>query len=87
MKSYPDGGLCLVELKTGNMGMSKLGRTRKELVYYTRMLRALGYDEVTHFLYITPDYEIPEDLMINYFLKVTRGERQCGWGLNVALLC
>jgi hypothetical protein len=59
---HPDGGLCLVELKTGNMGMSKLGRTRKELVYYTRMLRALGYDEVTHFLYITPDYEIPEDL-------------------------
>ena len=55
------GGLVLVELKTGNMNMGKLGRTRKELVYYTRMLRLLGYDEVTHFLYITPDYEIPED--------------------------
>ncbi len=58
---HPDGGLILVELKTGNMGTSKLGRTRKELVYYTRLLRQLGYDEVTHFLYITPDYEIPED--------------------------
>lgn len=58
---HPDGGLILVELKTGNMGMGKLGRTRKELVYYTRLLRQLGYDEVTHFLYVTPDYEIPED--------------------------
>ncbi len=58
---HPDGGLILVELKTGNMGVAKLGRTRKELVYYTRLLRQLGYDEVTHFLYVTPDYEIPED--------------------------
>ena len=57
----PDGGLILVELKTGNMNMGKLGRTRKELVYYTRLLRKLGYDEVTHFLYLTPDYEIPDD--------------------------
>jgi len=55
------GGLILVELKTGNMNMGKLGRTRKELVYYARLLRMLGYDEVTHFLYITPDYEVPED--------------------------
>tara|TARA_R110002020_G_scaffold390629_1_gene601078 strand:+ start:2708 stop:3559 length:852 start_codon:yes stop_codon:yes gene_type:complete len=55
------GGLILAELKTGNMNMSKLGRTRKELVYYARLLRKLGYDEVTHFLYITPDYEVPED--------------------------
>lgn len=55
------GGLILVELKTGNMNMGKLGRTRKELVYYARLLRKLGYDEVTHFLYVTPDYEVPED--------------------------
>lgn len=55
------GGLILVELKTGKMNMGKLGRTRKELVYYARLLRLLGYDEVTHFLYITPDYEVPED--------------------------
>jgi len=49
--------LILVELKTGNMSMSKLSRTRKELVYYTRLLRKLDYDEVSHFLYISPDYE------------------------------
>ena len=55
------GDLILVELKTGNMSMSKLSRTRKELVYYTRLLRKLGYGDVSHFLYISPDYEIPED--------------------------
>ena len=55
------GDLILVELKTGNMGVAKLGRTRKELVYYTRLLRKLGYGDVSHFLYISPDYEIPED--------------------------
>jgi len=55
---HPDGGLILVELKTGNMNMGKLSRTRKELAFYLRLLSKLGYDEVTHFLYITPDYEI-----------------------------
>tara|TARA_R100000008_G_scaffold980_2_gene839 strand:+ start:18898 stop:19761 length:864 start_codon:yes stop_codon:yes gene_type:complete len=55
---HPDGGLILVELKTGNMNMGKLGRTRKELTFYRRMLKNLGYDEITHYLYITPDYEI-----------------------------
>jgi len=55
---HPDGGLILVELKTGNMNMGKLSRTRRELAFYLRMLSKLGYDEVTHFLYITPDFEI-----------------------------
>ena len=55
---HPNGGLILVELKTGNMNMGKLSRTRKELAFYLRMLSKLGYGEVTHFLYITPDYEI-----------------------------
>ena len=59
---HPDGGLILMELKTGKMNMGKLGRTRKELVYYSRLLSKLGYDEpITHFMYISPDYEIPED--------------------------
>ena len=45
--------------------MSKLGRTRKELVYYTRLLRKLDYEEVSHFLYISPDYEYDvEDKLI-----------------------
>lgn len=62
---HPNGGLILVELKTGNMNMGKLGRTRKELAFYLRLLSKLGYDEVTHFLYITPDYEInPSDKLL-----------------------
>ena len=61
LRDNESGGLILVELKPGNMGVSKLSRTRKELVYYTRLLRMLDYDKVTHFLYVCPDYEIPED--------------------------
>jgi hypothetical protein len=61
LKHPETGKLILVELKTGNMSMSKLGRTRKELVYYTRMLRKLDYEDVSHFLYISPDYEYDED--------------------------
>ena len=59
---HPDGGLILMELKTGKMNMGKLARTRKELVYYSRLLSTLGYDSpITHFMYISPDYEIPDD--------------------------
>lgn len=66
---HPQGGLILVELKTGKMNMGKLARTRKELVYYARLLRLLGYDEVTHFLYLTPDYKIEDEndkLLLEY---------------------
>ena len=53
---HPDGGLVIGELKTGNMGDSKLSKTRKELCFYMRMLKLMGIEgEVTHFLYITPD--------------------------------
>mgnify|MGYP001229828244 CR=1 FL=1 len=52
-------GLVIVELKTGKMNTGKLARTRKELIYYRRMLQLLEkYEEPTHFLYISPDYEI-----------------------------
>ncbi len=68
---HPQGGLILVELKTGKMNMGKLARTRKELVYYyTRLLKILGYDEITHFLYLTPDYEYIEgDKLLNEYKK------------------
>ena len=67
---HPQGGLILVELKTGKMNMGKLGRTRKELVYYARLLKQLGYDEITHFLYLTPDYEIVEgDKLLDEYKK------------------
>ena len=57
---HPDGGLILTELKTGGMNVSKLARTRKELVFYSRVLDLLDYEKVTHFLYIAPDYEVPD---------------------------
>jgi len=67
---HPQGGLILVELKTGKMNMGKLGRTRKELLYYSRMLKLLGYDEITHFLYLTPDYEMVEgDKLLGEYKK------------------
>jgi len=67
---HPQGGLILVELKTGKMNMGKLGRTRKELVYYSRLLKLLGYDEITHFLYLTPDYEVVEgDKLLDEYKK------------------
>lgn len=67
---HPQGGLIVVELKTGKMNMGKLGRTRKEMVFYSRMLKKMGYDEVTHFLYLTPDYEMVEgDKLLNEYKK------------------
>jgi hypothetical protein len=60
---HPDGGLILVELKTGNMNTGKLGRTRKELAFYRRVLSLhpdYKDEEITHFLYITPDYMVPD---------------------------
>jgi len=53
---HPDGGLCIYELKTGNMNDGKLSRTRRELCYYAHMLRLMGEKRpITHFAYIAPD--------------------------------
>ena len=52
---HPDGSLIIAELKTGEMGDSKLSRTRRELCYYNAILQANGMDEVKHFMYLTPD--------------------------------
>ena len=71
---HPQGGLILVELKTGKMNMGKLGRTRKELVYYARMLKLLGYDEITHFLYLCPDF-VQEEHDPNYALMPEKAKR------------
>ena len=59
-------GVVIVELKTGKMNVGKLGRTRKELIYYRRLLeigfsQSEHYEEPTHFLYLSPDYLPPED--------------------------
>ena len=54
---FDSGDIAIVELKTGKMNLGKLGRTRKELLYYRRMLCLMDYEEPTHFIYISPDYE------------------------------
>lgn len=58
---FGTGEIAIVELKTGKMNTGKLTRTRKELLYYKRMISLMdGYEEPTHFLYILPDYESGE---------------------------
>lgn len=49
---HPSGGLCLVELKTGDLSTGKLSRVRKELCFYARMINLLGIyeQEITHFM-------------------------------------
>ena len=56
---HPEGGLCIMELKTGDLSTAKLSRVRRELCFYTRMLRLLGYEDeygpVTHMMLISSD--------------------------------
>jgi len=76
---HPDGGLVIVELKTGDMGAGKLSRTRRELCFYRTMLVALEYDAVTHFMYLTPDClneKFLTDMMNNRNKEVYLGDEQ-----------
>ena len=53
---HPEGGLCIVELKTGDLSTGKLSRVRRELCFYERMIGLLGYEkEVTHIMLISSD--------------------------------
>ena len=55
---HPEGGLILVELKTGNLTSSKMSRFRKELAFYSRMLSLhpdYATEEITHYAVIAPD--------------------------------
>jgi hypothetical protein len=55
---HPDGGVMIVELKTGNLNSSKLSKYRKELAFYRRLLIKAGRfteDELTHYLIVAPD--------------------------------
>lgn len=64
LMKHPDGGLCIMELKTGDLSTGKLSRVRRELCFYTRMLRLLGYEEkygpVTHMMLISSDCVNPK---------------------------
>ncbi len=53
---HPDGGLCIMELKTGTFNDGKISRTRRELCFYRKVLMDMGITEpITHFCYIGPD--------------------------------
>jgi hypothetical protein len=68
---HPDGGLCIYELKTGNMAGNKMTKTRKELCYYTRLLQLMGETRpITHFAYLCPDAENHKFIA-----------ELCGWGI------
>jgi len=76
---HPDGGIVIVELKTGNMAAGKLTRTRKELCFYYNMLTALGHENITHFMYLTPDCmneKFLTDMMNSPKKEVYVGEEQ-----------
>ena len=78
---HPDGGVCLLELKTGNLNMGKLGRTRQELCFYARMFELMDHDypSVTHFMYLSPECTDPktsEKLLNQNRKKVWLGNEQ-----------
>ena len=57
---HPDGGVMIVELKTGNVTTSKMSKFRKELAFYHRVLTLSGRfraEEITHYCIIAPDCE------------------------------
>ena len=52
----PSGELLIVELKTGELGQSKVSRTKKELNFYRYMLGLEGYDiSSCYYMVIAPD--------------------------------
>lgn len=52
----PSGELLIVELKTGELGQSKVSRTKKELNFYRYMLGLEGYDITDcYYMVIAPD--------------------------------
>ena len=77
---HPDGGLVIVELKTGSANEGKLSRTRKELAFYRYMVERIRGESATHFLTIFPDADNPDFLtkMMNkrnteVFMGLTQG--------------
>ncbi len=73
---HPDGGVMIVELKTGNLTSSKMSRYRKELAFYHRILRLSGRfktEEITHYCIIAPDCE--DERLANSLLNQKRQKR------------
>ena len=80
---HPDGGLCIYELKTGNMNDGKLSRTRRELCFYRRLLMLMGETRpITHFAYLAPDCD-----NLDFVMKmVNDSKRQTFLGTEAGVL-
>lgn len=73
---HPDGGVMIVELKTGNVTTSKISKFRKELAFYHRVLTLSGRfkaEEITHYCIIAPDCE--DEKLIGSMLNQKRQKR------------
>lgn len=73
---HPDGGVMIVELKTGNLTTSKMSRYRKELAFYHRVLTLSGRftaEEITHYCIIAPDCE--DEKLVSSLLDQKRQKR------------
>jgi hypothetical protein len=73
---HPDGGIIIVELKTGNLTTSKLSRFRRELAFYKRVLELSGRfpnQEITHYCIIAPD--CVDEKLVTSLLEQKRQKR------------
>mgnify|MGYP003651901344 CR=1 FL=1 len=73
---HPDGGVMIVELKTGNLTTSKLSKFRKELAFYHRVLtlsKRFPAEEITHYCVIAPDCR--DDKLVTGLLNQKRQKR------------
>ena len=73
---HPDGGVMIVELKTGNLTTSKMSKYRKELAFYHRVLtlsKRFPAEEITHYCIIAPDCQ--DEKLITSLLSQKRQKR------------
>ena len=69
---HPEGGICILELKTGSFNSNKISKTRLELCFYARLLKLMGEErEITHFAFLGPD---ADDYKFLTSVKATRNK-------------
>jgi hypothetical protein len=84
---HPDGGVMIVELKTGNLTTSKMSRYRKELAFYHRVLTLSGRfpaEEITHYCIIAPDCE--DEKLVSSMLNQKRQKRDIYLGNTAGVI-
>ena len=84
---HPDGGVIIVELKTGNLTGSKMTRNRKELAFYHRVLTLSGRfkaEEITHYCVIAPDCQ--DEKLVTSMLTQKRQKRDIYLGNTAGII-